>query len=403
MQPLRGIRVVEAAMYALVPAAGAILSDWGADVIKVEHPETGDPIRNHTAWGIPLGAGGFNYLHETFNRGKRSVGINLATEDGRELFYELLRTADVFITSFLPAARRKLGIEADDVLSVNPRLVYARGSGYGQRGPQAERGGFDAITYWYRTGVGAAVTARDATGVVSMPGPAFGDIQSAMSLAAGVSAALFERERTGEGQVVDTSLFASGLWAMSPSFVGANMIGEDDLPKHPREAAASPLSNTYRTSDGRFIALEILQSDRYWPQFCQAIGRPDLIDNPRFATLAARSANSSECIVELDKTFATRDLAHWVELLSKQDGQWEVVTRLGEINDDEQAWANGYLQDVDYGNGREIRLIPAPVQFGLEPPVLRPAPELGAQTEEVLMELGLDWDRITALKQSAVI
>jgi crotonobetainyl-CoA:carnitine CoA-transferase CaiB-like acyl-CoA transferase len=403
MQPLQGIRVVEAAMYALVPAAGAVLSDWGADVMKVEHPETGDPIRHHTAWGIPLGAGGFNYLHETFNRGKRSIGINLATDDGREAFYELLRSADVFITSFLPAARRKLRIEADDVLAVNPRIIYARGSGYGQLGPQAERGGFDAITYWYRTGIGAAITAENATEVVSMPGPAFGDIQGAVALAAGISAALFQRERTGEGVVVDTSLFAAGLWAASPSFVGANMIGADDVPKHSRAEAASPLSNTYRTSDGRFIALSILQSDRYWPEFCAAIARPDLLTDPRFATLADRDANSAACIVELDKAFAAGDLAHWIERLSKQEGQWEVVTKLGELNDDEQAWANGYLQDVDYGDGRQIRLVPAPVQFGLEQPVLRPAPELGAQTEEILLELGMDWDRISELRKSAAI
>jgi len=155
---MRDVRVVEVALYALVPAAGAVLADWGAEVIKIEHPAGGDPIRNLSAFGVDPDTGGFTYLWEVMNRGKRSVCIDLATEDGHALLLELVRSADVFLTNFLPPARRKLGIDAEELMAVNPRLIYARGSGYGTRGDEADKGGYDGITYWNRTGVAAAAT-----------------------------------------------------------------------------------------------------------------------------------------------------------------------------------------------------------------------------------------------------
>jgi len=399
---MRDVRVVEVALYALVPAAGAVLADWGAEVIKVEHPAGGDPIRNLSAFGVDPDTGGFTYLWEVMNRGKRSVCIDLATEDGHALLLELVRSADVFLTNFLPPARRKLGIDAEELMAVNPRLIYARGSGYGTRGDEADKGGYDGITYWNRTGVAAAATPPGQQ-LVGLPGPAFGDIQGAMTLAGGISAALYERERTGRGCVVDTSLFAAGMWAMQATFVGSSVLGVSTLPRTDRFHVANPLANTYRTADDRYIVLAMLQADRYWERLCEVIGRPELAADPRFTTMETRRANAVECVAILDAVFAARPLAEWCRVLATQDGQWEVVRLVGELADDAQAWANGYLQRVHYDDGRELVLIPAPVQFNEEPSTLRPAPELGADTEDVLLGLGHDWDSIIALKVSGAV
>jgi crotonobetainyl-CoA:carnitine CoA-transferase CaiB-like acyl-CoA transferase len=317
--------------------------------------------------------------------------------------YELVRGADVFLTNFLPEARSRLKIDADDLLAINPRLVYGRGSGYGPLGSEAQRGGFDGITYWHRTGISSSLTPHDADEVTNMPVPGFGDIQTSISLLAGVSAGLRQRDRTGQGLVVDVSLLSAGMWAMSMALTGANAIGQREMPKFGRADAPSPLANTYRTSDGRFVMLAILQSDQHWPRLCEVFDRPDLVDDPRFATHELRDQHARECIAELDKVFAQHDLAHWTTGLAQQDGQWESVATVGDLNDDEQAWANGYLQRVRHDDGREITLVSTPIQFDGEPGSMGQAPEHGGNTEEVLLELGIDWDRIMELKDEHVI
>ena len=403
MSPMDGVKVVEVAVYALVPGAGAVLADWGADVVKVEHPITGDYTRGLSAWGIKPGTGGFHFVWEQMNRGKKSVGIDLATPEGLELLYTMVRSADVFLVSFLPDARQKLRIDVEHIMAVNPRIIYARGSGYGPQGPEAEKGGFDGITFWQRTGIASACAPKDSDAFVPLPGPAFGDIQGAMALAGGVSAALFQRSRTGEGCVVDVSLLSTGMWTMSSSLVGANMIGELELPKFGRDEALNPLGNSYRTADGRFVALAMLNADRYWTVFCETIGHPELIEDPRFVDMKARRLNNRACIAAFDEIFASRTLAEWEAVLATQEGQWEVVRKVGELNDDEQAWANGYLQSVDYGAGRTITLVANPAQFNMTAATLRPAPELGADTEEYLLGMGQDWEDLARLKDSGVI
>jgi crotonobetainyl-CoA:carnitine CoA-transferase CaiB-like acyl-CoA transferase len=236
-----------------------------------------------------------------------------------------------------------------------------------------------------------------------MPVPALGDIQAAISIVAGVSAALRQRDRTGHGLAVDVSLMSAGMWAMSVAFTGANILGRDEMPKVDRAAAWNPLVTTYRTSDGRFLMLAMLQSDRYWSRLCDVLGCPNLIDDPRFATHELRGEHSRECVSELEKVFAEHDLDHWTTALAQQEGQWEAVKKVGDLNTDEQAWANGYLQRVRHDDGREITLVSTPIQFDGVPGPMSPAPELGGNTEEVLLELGIEWDRISDLKEKHVV
>jgi crotonobetainyl-CoA:carnitine CoA-transferase CaiB-like acyl-CoA transferase len=401
---LEGVRVLEVSEYVMVPAAAAVLADWGADVIKVEHAERGDVVRSTTSWGVRPGINGFTYVWEGFNRGKRSVGLDLSKPEGRELLVELVKRADVFLTNFLPGTCRKLKIEAEDIRAINPKIIYGRGSAHGPKGPEAERGGFDGSTYWQRSGASLSAMAEGATDLVTLPAPAFGDSQTGMAFAGGIVGALFHRERTGESVVVDCSLLASGMWAMQAALIGANLMGVEMLKNSNRATASSPLTNNYRTSDGQFISLAMLQGDRYWPNFCKLIGREDLAADPRFATVDARAENNIACIQELDAIFAQHPLAWWEELLSRQDGQWTAVRPVTALNDDPQARVNGFIQTVDYGGGRSLNLVASPVQFDEQPPELKPAPELGMHTEQVLNEeLGIDWDRILELKDRRVI
>jgi crotonobetainyl-CoA:carnitine CoA-transferase CaiB-like acyl-CoA transferase len=399
---LEGIKVVEVSMWAFVPAAGAILADWGAEVVKVEPPE-GDPIRGLVMSGIKPGHNGLTFMWEIFNRGKRSVAIDLRQPAGRDLLLEMARGADVFLVSLLLDTRRRLGIDVDDIRSVNPRIIYAAGSGQGAFGEEATRGGYDSMTFWARGGIADAVTPDDYPHPVGMPTGAFGDSLSGAIFAGGIAAAIAHRERTGEGTVVDASLLASAMWAMQAGIVGSSVLGVDALPKMSREAGANPLVATYRTSDGRYVALTMLQPDRFWPPLCEAIGRPDLIDHPRFGTAEKRAEHISESIELLDGIFATKTLAEWRDILDRQPGQWDVVKKMGELRTDPQALANHYVQRVDYGDGRGLEMVSAPVQFGRTPPVLGPAPELGADTDRVLQELGMDWEQIIEAKVNGIV
>jgi len=396
--------VVEVAEYVMAPAAAAVLADWGAQVIKVEHAERGDMVRSTTSWGVEPGINGFTYVWEAFNRGKRSIGLDLTKPEAQEILAELIAGADVFITNLLPRSRAKLGIDVDHVRAINPRCIYGRGTAYGPKGDEATKGGFDGVTYWLRTGAGMSAMPDPKGELVPLPAPAFGDSQTGMAFAGGLVGALFHRERTGEAPVVDCSLLASGMWAMQAALVGANLKNVDMLYNADRSTSSSPLTNHYRTSDDRFVALAMLQGDRYWGDFCRLAGRPELAEDPRFSSVGARAENNCACIRELDSIFIEHPLAYWIELLSRQEGQWAVVEPVGALNTDPQAIANGFIQTVDYGSGRSINLVSSPVMFDEAPPVLQPAPGLGADTEMVLHnDLDISWERICRLKEIGAI
>ncbi len=401
--PLSGFKVLEVAQWWFVPAACAVLADWGAEVVKVEHPVTGDPQRGLAAMGWKSKEGNVDFMMQQSNRGKRSVGIDIATPGGRELLYRLAEQSDVFVTSFLPDARRRLGIDVEQIRARNPRIVYVRGSGQGARGPDDEKGGYDATAFWSRGGVAAALTPAGSSAPL-MQRPAFGDSIGALTLAGGITGALLRRERTGVAPVVDVSLLGTAMWVLAPDIVASRLVDPERwMPPYDRGTHFNPLANAYRTQDGRWIMLVMLQAQRYWPDLCRHVGRPDLIDDPRFASDALRFENRAACIAELDRAFSARTLAQWRERLATLEGAWAAMQTPDEIHDDPQAIANGYLAQVDGGDKGSFRLVASPVQFDETPPRLRPSPEMGQHTEEVLLELGLCWEEIAAHKGSGAI
>ncbi|HXK26407.1 MAG TPA: CoA transferase [Myxococcota bacterium] len=396
-----GVRIVELAQWIFVPSAGALLADLGADVIKVEHPRQGDPARGLRTQGLGGGGSGPNLAVEQNNRGKRSVGIDIKQDAGRELLLRLVARADVFLTSLRPAALERLSLGVDALRARNPKLVYARGHGLGVRGPDAERPSYDMSAFWSRGGVAHSLTPPGAARPVGQR-PGFGDHTSAMNLAFGIASALFRRERSGEPSVVDVSLLGTAMWVMSSDVVYS---ASSDYDPHAlaRGIALNPLTGTYRTRDGRFLALVMLQADRHWPDFCRHLGRPEWSLDPRFANAAARRRNAAECAQELAAVFATKTLAEWKEQLAGLDAAWEPQQSIRELREDPQTRANGYLTRVEGADGARYELVSNPCQFDASVPELRPAPECGANTEEVLLELGLGWDEIGALRSSGVL
>lgn len=401
-KPLAGIKVVEVSMWAFVPAAGAVLADMGAEVVKIE-PSAGDPMRGLTYCGIAPGTGGFSFLWEIFNRGKRSITVDLNVEGATEVLHRLLEDADVFLVSLLPSARKKLKIDIEDITSRHPRLIYAIGSGQGAFGPEADKGGYDSLSFWARGGVASAVTPDGSSYVLQQPTGAFGDSISGAILAGGIAAALAQRAMTGKASVVDSSLLGTSMWVMQTGIIGATVAGVNELPKLSRDLVPNPLVNSYRTADGRFIALCMLQSQRYWPGFCEAVGRPELIDDPRFDSDDHRAANLKACVATLDEIFAGRTLEEWQSILARQPGQWNIVQQAGELARDPQAVANRFIQEVDYGDGRAINMVSTPLQFDRRALDARPAPELGAHNDQVLSELGYTEEQIIELKVAGIV
>ena len=394
-----GIRVIELAQWVFVPVAGALLADWGGDVIRIEAP-TGDPYRNLITQGIGAGTGGVNLSVALANRGKRSLALDLKTDQGRAVLHQLLATADVFLTNLRPGALGRLGLDAGALTARYPRLVYARGHGYGVRGPDADRAGYDASAFWARGGLAHVLTPPDRDHPIGQRG-AMGDRNGAMALAFAIAAALLRRGRTGRGSVVDVSLLATAMWTLSSDVLAA-LAGDRPRASSAR-IAVNPVVGSYRTKDGRHIQLVFLEADRYWPGFCRLIGRDDLVDDPRFADLAARREHAEECVAILDEEFARRTFAEWKELLQRLDAPWAPVQAVEELLDDPQVVANGYVGEVSVADGPAYALPTVPVQFDEQPPRARRAPEHGEHTEEILLELGYTWPQIEQLQAAGVV
>jgi crotonobetainyl-CoA:carnitine CoA-transferase CaiB-like acyl-CoA transferase len=382
-----------------VPIAGAVLAEWGADVLKIEHPETGDPQRGLVNSGlVPSGPGGVNHMIELPNRGKRSVGLDLKTEEGHEILLRLVAGADIFLTNFRPQARRKLRVDVEDIRAVNPDIIYVRGSALGQRGPEAERPGYDNSTFWGRGG-GADIVTPPGQFPGGQPGPGFGDVLGGQIIAGGIAAALFHRERTGEAVLVDNSLLANGMWAIGATILAADLFGFGRMPTGgDRRKMPNPLVNYYKTKDDRFFSLIMLESDRYWADLVTKLGHPELADDPRFVDAAARAEHCVECVTALDEIFATRTLEEWKPVMVQVEGASAPVQTAEELLTDPQAVANGYLRDVESAAGTTFHMVPSPLQFDEEPPDLTRAPEHGEHTDEVLAELGIDTDTLLDLK-----
>jgi crotonobetainyl-CoA:carnitine CoA-transferase CaiB-like acyl-CoA transferase len=394
-----GVRVLEVGTWIMVPAAAVLLADYGADVLKVEHPRGGDPARGLVTGGASPMQGPVNLMVEQANRGKRSIALDITTEAGRDCLYELAAGADVFMTSFLPAPRQRLGIDVEDIRSVNPSIIYAKADAVGEHGPEGGKPGYDAAVFFGRAGILNSFT-RAGSPLVQ-PRPGFGDKTASLAIAFGIASALFRRERTGVASVVDVSLLSSAMWVASSDIVYSLAMGSDFSRRE--RPATNPVATHYATADGRWIMLSMLESQRWWAPLCRAIGHEELIDDPRFADAAARAENADACRAALSAAFASAPLPEWRARLSSLAAPWEPVADSHEAGQDPQAAANGYVTDVEHPSGETLRVVRAPVTIDGRPAELGVAPEFGQHTEEVLLELGRSWSAISGMKESGVI
>ncbi len=405
-RPMSGVRVVEVAQFTYVPVSGAVLADWGADVIKVEHAVSGDAQRGLANLGGMDSFGGFSPIMEHPNRSKRGIGLALEKDEAREILYDIVRNSDVFVTNFLPAARRRLKIDVDDIRAINPNIIYVRGSAWGTRGPESENGGYDSPSFWCRGGNAMGATPPSLGGVVNQPGPAWGDTIGGMNIAGGIAAALFARERTGEPSVVDVSLLASGAWANALAIDialngGPVMQGRD--PSDGPGAPGNPLVGIYETSDGRFVNLCMLQPGKYWADFVTHLDRADLIEHESFATTDALMENWREASGIVAKELAQKPLTHWLEKFVTLDGQWSPVQNSLEAGNDAQLRANGHVATVLDVDGVSRELVTSPVQFDESPATPDRAPQFAEHTDEILKEFGLGDERILELKIAGAV
>jgi crotonobetainyl-CoA:carnitine CoA-transferase CaiB-like acyl-CoA transferase len=399
-KPLDGIRVLEVAMYGFVPSAGAVLAEWGADVVKVEHAITGDPQRGLRQTGQLRVEGDPNPNIEHANRGKRSIGLDMSVPEGREVLVELAKRADVFLTSFLPGHREKFGIDVEDIRAINPKIIYARGSALGPRGEESVKGGYDMTAFWCRAGTAATITPPGTPGMVGPPGPAYGDTISGTNLAGGIAAALLKRERTGEPSVVDVSLLGSGLWALGHTVALTNHLDQrmEAVPPGTQGSPRNPLVGLYPTADGRYISFVMMQPTKFWADVCRHMDLDDLIDDPRFATAESIGANTPAANEILTEAMQKRTLPEWSKRFATLAGPWAPVQDTLQAAQDDQIRSNEYI--VKAG---ELELVANPVQFDVTAPSTGGAPGFAEQTDEILLELGLEWDRIIDLKTAGAV
>lgn len=381
---LEGIRVVELTMWIAGPSAGGLMADWGADVIKVEPPK-GDPQRNI------LGALGYGDLpvpgFALDNRGKRSVVLDLNTEQGQLAMEKLLERADVYLTNMRPRSLEAIGLAPEQVAERFPNLIVTTITGYGLDGPEAWRPGYDIGAFWARTGIARDLAPRDGAPVGVRGG--LGDHFTGMTAAAGTMAALVERSRTGAGRIVESSLLRTGVWAIGHQVVAQDTFGRLESTK-PREVAPTPLVNSYKAADGKWFWLIGVEADRHFPGVAAAVERPELLQDERFADAKSRRMNSAAFIAVLDEAFASQPLAHWAAAFDVHDVWWSPAQSMAEVLEDPQIAASGAFVQVESANGDTYRSVNSPITFRGSPLTqTRPSPAVGEHTASVLAELGL--------------
>jgi crotonobetainyl-CoA:carnitine CoA-transferase CaiB-like acyl-CoA transferase len=393
-----GLKVLDCASFIAAPAAATVLSDFGADVIKIEPPGTGDPYRNlPNLPGYPHSEHNFAWLLEA--RNKRSLALDLSKPEGQAVLHKLAAEADVFITNYPPQVRSRLGITYDHLAPGNDRLIYASFTGYGEKGEEANKPGFDSNAYWARSGLMDLVRAdQHTTPARSVAG--MGDHPCAMALYSAIVTALYQREKTGKGSHVSSNLMANGVWAASV-LAQAKLVGAKFGERRPRERALNAVTNHYQCKDGRWLILSLLNEDRQWPTLARCLGHEELVTDPRFATKKDRHARSLELIKIFDETFATRDLAEWRKILDGNGLVFGVVGILDDIPNDKQMIENEVL--VPFENDTMLT-INSPIWVdGSRKVQPRKPPGLGEHSDEILRDAGYDAAAIEALRASGAV
>ena len=397
--PLRGLRVLDLASFIAGPVAATVMGDYGAEVIKIEPPGEGDPHRKlgqaHSMPQHPV-----NYAWHFVNRNKRSVVLDLKNPKGREAFDRLVKTADVMVVNFPLKVRERLRMRYADVAPLNPRLIYASMTGYGESGPDAEQPGFDSTAFFARSGLLDGLTYEGGPPAFSLP--AQGDQMTGMNLFAAIVMALMHRERTGQGSEVATSLHASGLWSNAMLAQGA-LLGAFVAPRPPRTSPRSALANQYRTADGRWIQLTIVREEKLWPELCKALERLDLVDDPRFDTTDKRRARAPELAAIFDPIFAGRPWPEWKARLRAGEITFGLLGVLRDVPGDEQAVANGAVIASKVEEMPRTLSAPIRLSFAGQPVDAGPGPALGQHTSDVLAELGYSAAEIADLRAAGVL
>ena len=398
--PLEGVKVVEITMFQQGPVAGMRLGDLGADVIKIE-AKSGDPGRGFMKIiGAMTGLSGNNYYFEHNNRNKRSLVLDLKCKKGMDVFFKLIDSADVFLNNMSIGAPIRMGIGPDVLLERNPRLIYAQASGWGRKGPDANDLSFD-YTGIARSGLMMSCGEKGAPPTQILPGT--GDEIGGLICAWGITAALYAREKTGKGQVVDTSLMGSMIGALGFVMAAPAILGQE-FPREIRAQAGNPIYNHYRCKDDKWIAIAHLDPDRYWPKVCKALGMEELRDVPRFNSIEARGENARELVGILDEKFASKTRDEWFKILGEEGCIFTLIQTPLEVTNDKQALANHYFIEVDHPDWGGIKMTGFPWDFSETPASWRrKAPEFGQHNEEILMELGYSKEDIRALKGEGVI
>jgi len=403
MRGLEGIRCIEVGGMAAMPLAGMIMSCLGAEVIHVEPPGRGDFQRQ--LLGLRASGQGpgsqINYLWEHVNRNKKSIAINIGTPEGQEIIYKLIARADVFLNNLRPYELEKFKLTYDIISKINPRIISANLTGYGLKGPEKNKGGYDSVAFWARSG--AMELVRDANSPPQVSRPAYGDSTTSLSLLAGIMAALFIRERTGIGQEVEVSLYSTGIYVLGFDISGCLATKENAVHTN-RRKVPNPLRNHYPTKDGRWIMLGMTNSQQYWPIFCQAFGCPDMENDPKFATPEARAKHCEELIEIIEKIFRSKNYEELIHFLEKTNLIWAPVNTPLEVIEDEQALANDIFVEFNHPYYGSFKMVNIPIKLSNTPSkIIKKAPHLGEHTDQIMKDLGYSEEEVVKLRKISVI